>query len=361
MKYPILEIDLKKLESNVNYIVNKCGEKNINIAGVIKGANGIDKVVDSFIKSGVSEIASSRIEQLKDVKDNHHNTKTMLIRIPMLSELDLVVDYADYSLHSEKIILDKTNEKAKAKNIVHNVIIMADLGDLREGYIDYDELIETAIYVEEKLDNLYLKGIGVNLGCYGSIKPTYENLTKLCDIALSIEKRINRQLDIISGGATSSFTLVLDNNIPNRINHLRIGEQILLNRDLPSFYGYDVKEMYDDIFILKTEVIEKKDKPSFPIGEIFIDAFGNKPEYTDIGIHTRALFGIGKQDIGDFDKLIPINDKIKLIGASSDHLIADITLCRDEINVGDIVEFKLCYQSMLFLTGSSYVEKVFKE
>lgn len=357
MRYPLLEIDQKKLINNVSEVVKRCKELNIELTGVIKGANAISEVTEAYIKGGAKIIASSRIEQLIKVKENF-DIPTMMIRIPMISEVEDIIKYCDYSLNSEEKTIEELNKEAKKQNKLHNVIIMADLGDLREGYINYQELVETALKVEKEYENLYLSGIGVNLGCYGSIKPTTTNLGKLGEIAEEIEAKINRPLDIISGGATTSLPLVFNKTMPKKINHLRVGEGILLNADLPYYWNCDTKDfLKDDAFILKAEIIEKKEKPSYPIGEIFIDAFGNVPEYEDIGIRTKALLAIGKQDIGDYDKIIPIDNRIKLIGASSDHLIADITECKNDYNVGDIIEFKLFYQAMLFTTESSNVKK----
>ena len=39
-RYPRLEINLAHLKDNVAYVVEKCGSCGIQVAGVIKGANG---------------------------------------------------------------------------------------------------------------------------------------------------------------------------------------------------------------------------------------------------------------------------------------------------------------------------------
>ena len=192
-KYPLLQLNKNKLIENVSSMVNRCNDFNIKVAGVIKGANGMDDVIDCFIKGNVKQIASSRFEQLKRVKEINSSIPTIMIRIPMLSEVEEVIKYCDYSVNSEIRVLEKLNEEAKKQNKKHKVIIMADLGDLREGYIDYDELISVSLYVENNLNNLVLSGIGTNLGCYGSIKPDINNLTKLGEIASVIEEKINNK------------------------------------------------------------------------------------------------------------------------------------------------------------------------
>ena len=194
-------------------------------------------------------------------------------------------------------------------------------------------------------------GIGTNVGCYGSISPTVETLNDLVEIAEHIEERLGRKLEYISGGATSSLMRVWDGNIPERINLLRIGEGILLARDLDVFYGYDMSELYQDVFRLKAEVIEVKDKPSHPVGTIAVDAFGHTPTYVDRGMRRRALLAMGKVDYGDPSELLPLEKGIEVLGASSDHTIIDVEDAEKDWKVGDIMEFDICYATIVYLTN----------
>ena len=297
-RYPRVEINLAHLQHNVSKVVEKCGSFGIQVAGVIKGATGIPEVARAFDKGGAAFIASSRLEQLEDAINAGIEKPMMLIRIPMLSEVKDVIRLADISLNSEFEVIKALNDEARAQGKLHKVILMADLGDLREGFWDKDEMIKVAEYIENKMINIQLVGIGTNVGCYGSISPTVEKLEELVELAERIEERLGRQLEYISGGATSSLMRVWDKNIPKRINMLRVGEGILLARDLDVFYGYDMSDLYQDIFRLKAEVIEVKDKPSYPVGTIAIDAFGHTPTYVDRGIRRRALLAMGKVDYG---------------------------------------------------------------
>lgn len=360
--YPKLIIDLNKLRNNIDQVKKRCNNMGIEIAGVIKGCNGLLPCVQQYERAGVRWIASSRLEQLEPLRDEGIQAELMMIRIPMLSECMDVVRICDYSLNSEVEVLKELNRCAGHLDRTHKVVLMADLGDLREGFWDKDEMVDAALMVENDLHNLELAGVGVNVGCYGSVLATKEKLQELVDIAERIEEKIGHELEIISGGATSSFMRVLDGDMPSRINMLRIGEEILLAYDLPKHYGYDTPYLYTDVFTLRAEVLEVKDKPSHPIGEIGVDAFGHKIEYVDRGIRRRALLGIGKVDYGDPDELLPRLDGIEILGASSDHTILDIQDMVDaggDLRVGDIVEFDLVYATMVYLTNSNNIEKVY--
>lgn len=358
-RYPRVEINLAHLQHNVSKVVEKCGSFGIQVAGVIKGATGIPEVARAFDKGGAAFIASSRLEQLEDAINAGIEKPMMLIRIPMLSEVKDVIRLADISLNSEFEVIKALNDEARAQGKLHKVILMADLGDLREGFWDKDEMIKVAEYIENKMINIQLVGIGTNVGCYGSISPTVEKLEELVELAERIEERLGRQLEYISGGATSSLMRVWDKNIPKRINMLRVGEGILLARDLDVFYGYDMSDLYQDIFRLKAEVIEVKDKPSYPVGTIAIDAFGHTPTYVDRGIRRRALLAMGKVDYGDPVELLPMDKGIEVLGASSDHTIIDVEDAERDYKVGDIMTFDICYATVVYLTNCRNVHIAF--
>ncbi len=360
-RYPQLEVDLKKFRHNIDSVTKLCKDQGIEIAGVIKGFHAIPEMVKEFDKSSCKYIASSRMEQIIDSINLGCKKPFFLIRIPMLSEIEDLVKYVDYSLNSEVTVLEKINTECEKQGKRHGVVLMSDLGDLREGFWDKDELLKVAIHVENDLKNIDLLGVGTNLGCYGSIKATPEKMNELIEIAEKIEASIGRELEIISGGGTTSTMMVFDGTMPERINHLRVGEGIILANDYGSLFGINADFLNQDVFTLKAEVIEVKDKPSHPVGELSFDAFGQVQTYVDRGIRRRALVALGKVDFGDPDSLIPRNKNIEILGASSDHLILDIENCKDDIQVGDIVEFDLCYATMVYATSSKNVRIVIKE
>ena len=263
------------------------------------------------------------------------------------------------SLNSELEVIKALNEEARRQGKLHKIILMAEMGDLREGYWDREELLNVAEYIENKLINIQLVGIGTNVGCYGSILPTVDKLEELVELAEKVEERLGRQLEYIAGGATSSLMRIWDGNIPERVNLLRIGEGILLTRDLDVFYGYDMSQMYQDVFRLKAEVIEVKDKPTYPIGTIAVDAFGHTPEYVDRGIRRRALLAVGKVDYGNPEDLIPMEKGIEILGASSDHTIVDVQDAERDFKVGDIMTFDICYATIVYLTNCRNVHIAF--
>jgi predicted amino acid racemase len=272
----------------------------------------------------------------------------------MLSEVERVIDWADISLNSEISVINLLSQTALKKKTVHRIILMIDLGDLREGIMP-DNALQMLGEIR-KLTGVKIIGLGANFCCVSGVMPTRENLNKLVRLTEEIERNFQMNLEVISGGNTSVLKLVEDNIIPERINQLRVGVGILLGQD--DVRLRNIADTFQDTFILTGEVIEIKDKPSLPQGEIGPDAFGEIPVLQDLGIRKRAILALGKQDV-HLGSLIPLKERIKIIGASSDHLIIDVTDFEENLKVGDEVRFRLNYPALLSTTTSKYIKKYF--
>ena len=358
-RYPKLVVDLKKLQHNIDRVLVNCQDQGVEVAGVIKGCSGLPECAKLMAQEGCRFIASSRLDQIEAVRNYGVQADFMLIRVPMLSEAADVVRLTEISLNSEAKVLRALNHQAGLQDKQHKVILMVDLGDLREGFWDREELMEAALCVENNMHNLELAGVGTNLGCYGGIDATVEKLNELVECAEAIEEKIGRELEFVAGGSTTSYPRVLEKNMPRRINLLRIGEAMLLARDLQDFWGCDMSDMHRDVFTLQAEVIEAREKPPYPVGKIMYDAFERKPEFEDRGIRKRALIALGRADFAFPDMLIPRDKNIQILGASSDHTILDVQDCQREYKVGDIIEFDLCYSTIVYVTNSPNVDIVY--
>lgn len=359
-KFPRIVIDRDKLRNNCTQIVKHCEARGIAVAGVIKGAGGLPEIARLYRSCGAAQLATSRLEQMELWRREGIPGPYMLLRVPGLSELPEVARLADYSLQSDATTLDALNSVCAEQGVTHRVIVMADLGDLREGFWDKTEMVEVCCHVEQGLDHLHLAGVGVNLGCYGAVKPTPENMEQLVDIARAVEARIGRQLEIVSGGATSSYTLVHWGTMPQGINHLRIGETALLAKDLQVDWGISAMDyLLRGTMRLEAEIIELRKKPTHPVGATVIDAFGNRPTFVDRGMRLRALAAFGRADVGQVETLLCREPGMTVIGGSSDHCILDVEDCPRALRVGDVVSFDLSYSHMLYATGRTDIAVVF--
>lgn len=349
--YPKLICDIDKLKHNVFTILNDAKKRNINITAVVKGMSAWPEVTEILVQSGITSIADSRILNLKKIE--HIPVEKILLRIPMKSEIEDVVQIADISLNSEIEIIQLLDNTCKKNNIKHGIILMIDVGDRREGILPED--LHDYILKIAELENIYLAGIGTNITCYGATLPSTENMSLLVECASEAEKILGHNLKYISGGNSSSYMFMLNGLLPPKINHLRLGEVLLQGRETE--FGKIVDGLYNDTFFLQAEVIELKVKPSVPKGRIGVDGFGNKPHFKDKGLRKRAIVAIGRQDI-NMNTFYPFDSKIEVLGASSDHMILDVTEAESPIEIGSIINFHINYEGLLSLSTSKYVYKV---
>ncbi|MDO4746670.1 MAG: ornithine racemase Orr, partial [Bacillota bacterium] len=358
--YPRLVIDMEKLRGNIDGVAKIAKDRGGCSLMIVTKSFCADETVVKMIAEhpAVDYLADSRVA---NIKKNYETIKaggkqSVLLRLPMASEIEEVVKYVDISFNSEMETLEKLNEEAAKQGKVHKAVLMIDVGDLREGifFQNEEEIIETACKIND-MANVELYGIGVNLTCYGAIIPKYDNLSIICDFADKIEAATGTKLTMISGGNSSSIYLVGKGELPEKINNLRLGESFILGND--TAYGDKLDGTVDDALTVEAQIVELKEKPSLPIGEVGVDAFGQKPYYEDRGIIKRAIIGIGQQDM-TADSMYPIDERIDVLGASSDHMLLDVT--KADYKVGDIISFKLGYGSVLKAATSPYVAKVYK-
>lgn len=353
MHYPRLTVDLEKIKFNTMKVVNMCSTKGIKVVGITKLFCGHPEIVKALVDSGINILGDSRIENLKRFRNIE--VEKMLIRLPMISQIDEVVEYCDISLNSEIKTIRKLSEAALSKGKVHKVVLMFDVGDLREGIFDENTLIEVIGEIQ-KLKGVKLMGLGSNVACFSGVIPTTVNMSRLIDIKEKIDIRYDTCLEIVSGGNSTTLYLIEENMMPGGINQVRIGAAIGLGIGLND---EKIDGLYHDAFKLKAEIIEINEKPTVPIGEIGLDAFGNIPTFVDKGIRKRAICALGKQDV-DFTKINPEKEEIIILGGSSDHLILDITDCKEQYDIGDVIDFNLTYVGVLNTMTSEYIHKVIR-
>ena len=346
---PRIEFNLKKLQHNVFKICTMCLSEGIKIVGITKGFSAIPEVAKMMIAGGIEVLGDSRLENIQSLREAGIKSEMVLTRIPMLHETDRVVELVTCSLNSEIATMKKLSHAAIKQGKIHDILLMVDLGDLREGVLP-DDVLDT---VKEILTmkGVCLKGLGSNFNCLSGIDPTEDNLMELINLSSAIEKKFGIKLETASGGSTSSLALIVKHSIPEKINQLRIGEGILLGH---SDIFTNLDDTYQDAITITAEIIELKLKHSSPRGTITRDSFGRLPTFKANGIRKRAILAIGKQDIYP-DHLSPIDKDITIIGASSDHLVVDVTKSRTSFHIGDEIQFIPTYPGILSSTTSKFV------
>lgn len=350
MAAPRLELNLAKLFHNAQTLVNRLGKRGISVTGVTKATLGNPEVAATLLEAGVCGLADSRIENIEAMRLTQDSALMTLIRSPMLSQAERVIEHADISCNTEIKVIEKLSLEAQKAGRNHGIILMVELGDLREGIMP-EHLME-AVRETLTLPNIVFKGIGTNLACRSGVSPDCRNMAVLSELADSIEATLRVPVEIVSGGNSANLAWALSGADIGRINNLRLGEGILFGCE--ALHRRTIAGLHTDAITLSAEVIEAKVKPSMPSGCIALTAFGKAPAVTDRGPVRQAILALGQQDVDPTGLQAPAGIDIK--GASSDHLILESD--QVELPIGSEVIFELNYSALLRAMTSPFITKV---
>lgn len=343
-----LDLDLGAIAANTRILVDRLAPRGIRVTGVTKAVCGLPAVAEAMLLGGATGLGDSRIRNLTGMRDAGTRAPLTLIRTPALSDAELAVHVADTTLNTEAVVLDALDAAALRRGRLHSVVLMVELGDLREG-IAVDDVVDAAVSVARR-HGLTLAGLGTNLACRSGVVPDERNMAELSRLVEQVEAATGRRLAVVSGGNSAALDWALSTDDVGRVDELRLGEAILLGAD--PLHRRPIEGLRTDAFTLVGEVIEAKTKPSRPWGEIAQASFGVAPTRDDRGAIRQVIVDLGRQD-ADPDGLVPPSG-IEVLGMSSDHLVLDVGDRR--VAVGDELAFGLDYSALLRASTSPYVE-----
>lgn len=352
MSAPRLEIDLGRIHDNARTLVRMLANRGISVTGITKATSGSPEVARTLLSAGVTGLGDSRIENIETMRQAHVRASMTLIRTPMLSQVERVVKHADVSFNTELDVIGMLSSAGRKTNRTHGIVLMVELGDLREGIMPSD--LESIVRETLRFPNIAIRGIGANLACYNGVAPDARQMSELSRLVDSIEAKFALSMDIVSGGNSANLNWVRSATNLGRINNLRLGESILLG--VEALNREPVEGLRTDAITLVAEVIESKVKPSQPWGLIAQTAFGERPPPTDRGKISQAILALGHQDTDPLGLDPP--GGIKILGASSDHLVVEAA--GSGPRVGAELTFQLNYSALLRAMTSPFVAKVMK-
>lgn len=350
-----ITLDSKKLKSNYTYLNKLFKSNGIKWSVVTKVLSGNREYLQEVLKLGVKQVSDSRVTNLKIIKSLKPSIETIYIKPPASMAIPEIVKYADISMNTEIETILMLSDEAKKQGKLHKIIIMIEMGELREGVMreDFIEFYEKIF----KLDNIKVVGIGTNLSCLYGVLPDHDKLIQLSLYEQLVEAKFNRQIPYVSGGSSVTIPLIFNNLLPKGINHFRVGESLYLGTDV--YHNSTFENMYPDVFQLYAEIIELIEKPVVPQGEMGTNVEGEEFEFDDNQIGEtsyRAIIDLGLLDV-DEKHIEPVDETLAFVGASSDMIVIDLGENKNKYKVGDILQFKMDYMGTLRTINSRYIEK----
>lgn len=347
MSAPRLTIDTAVIAHNAALLQQQLQAKGLQMAAVTKVCRGHPDIAQVLLNAGITQLADARVENIERMRQAGIAANIMLIRAPMLSDVARVVRYCNISINTELPVLTALSKAAMQQGCTHQVMLMIELGDLREGVMP--DQLDTLVNATLSLPNIDLIGLGTNLTCRYGVVPNEEKMRQLAHHAKAIEQKYGLTLSLVSGGNSANIPWVSSLSEPARVNHLRIGEAIFTGHD--TLTQQPIKGALSNAFTLTGEVIEANQKPSMPWGVRQKNAFGETPEATDRGNVQQAIIALGRQDV-DPGGLIP-PEGLFISGSSSDHLLIESQ--GTALSVGQEITFTLTYAGILSAMTSPFI------
>jgi predicted amino acid racemase len=343
---PRIEIDLAKVQENTHYLVERLKPRGILVTGVTKATLGSPDVATAMIRGGVTRIADSRIDNLEALREAGIRVPLMLVRSPDPAWADRAVAVAKWSLVSDMGVANALAAAAAKVGKDHGIVLMIELGDLREGVMPRDALDMARVISRTR--NLRLAGIGANLACRSGIIPNDEKMQELSGLASVFASRLGIPDLVVTGGNSANLTWALGRSRIGGVNDLRLGEAILLGTDPVA--RRPIEGLHTDAFTVVGAVIESMEKPTAPWGSIGHPALGAVTVARERGTIVQTIVSLGEQDV-DARGLTPPAG-VTILAASSDHLVVETP---NRIPAGSEMRFGVDYSCLLRAMTSPFV------
>ncbi|WP_300057312.1 alanine/ornithine racemase family PLP-dependent enzyme [uncultured Roseobacter sp.] len=339
MTSPRVEIDLRKIEENAQSLVSRLGVRGLSVTGVTKAVCGHPDVARAMLDGGVVGLADARIKNVARMRTAGIGSPISMIRAPMASEMEDVMKFCAVSYNTELDTILKLGSAARKQGTRHNIILMIEMGDMRDGIMpeDLDDFAARVVATP----GVALKGIAANFACLANIAPTAGDMAMLSRLAYQVECACGRFVDVVSGGGSASVPWALGEGAIGRINNLRLGEAILLGIDPVS--GQPINGLHTDAFAIFAEVIEARPKPSSLPIRSSAPKHGKHELVSNGGRANRAVLAIGQQDTDAGSLSLPSG--FGFIGATSDHTVVDTA--KSTVPVGSEMKMGLNYSALM--------------
>jgi len=353
-----LDIRIDQIKDNIQKLSGFLSKNHIQWTLVAKVAAGNPNLLRALLsipglKEQIHSIAASHVDSLRAMKSFDPTIPTMYIKPPSLTEIPKVIQYADISLNTNFHTIAALQREARSQGKVHKIIIMIEMGELREGILR-ENLVRFYGKVFN-LSNIEVIGLGTNLGCMHGIEPTYDKLIQLSLFEQLIEARFNHKLELVSGGSSITLPLIKRGRMPVGVNHFRIGEAAFLGTS--PLDGKKYLNLNRDAFLFHSHIVELYRKDIAPDGVIGEGNIGHTAQTPVVsGKSFKAVMDFGILDT-PHEHLSPINPKIQFVGNSSDMTVYDMGSNPNNKRVGDILTFQPDYMGVANLMGSRFIEK----
>lgn len=325
-----LVVNLEAIVENTRNTMDLCRSYGVEVMGVTKGVSGLPRVAKAMVQGGIRALGDSRLKNIARMQAAGLTEPMTLIRSPAPSEVEETVRRCEASLNVDGGVLRALSEAALRAGKKHEVVLMVDLDTGREGIAPSD--LPGACREVLAMKGLRLRGLGVYFDMRSEEALHKPLISCLVRLTRELEKEYRLPLSVVSGGSSNVFrSLLLEGESVAGMNQLRIGTAILLGLSA-SIGPRRIQGFRQDTFVLEAELIEIK----------------------------RREGGVGILSLGTLDVdpqfLFPRQPGLRILKATSDHTLVDLTEAQGPWTVGDRLAFELGYPALSRLMASHHTQ-----
>jgi predicted amino acid racemase len=361
-----LIIHTENIKNNIRTLSEYFKSKDVEWSLITKVFSGdkdfLKHVLTDDVIENINSVGDSRLTSLKNLREVNPEMRTIYIKPPAIVYADDVVKYADISLNSSLDTILALNDAAERQGKIHQVIIMIELGELREG-VNREDIM----HFYERIFNLphiEVIGIGSNLGCMYGVEPTYDKLMQLSLYKELISERFEKNLRLISGGTSITLPMLESGIIPKDINHFRIGEAAFFG--VSPLNNEPFLSLSTKTFEFEANILELERKQVVPEGVIGDANIGHTAAFDEdqTGSFThKAILDFGLLDV-DHANLTTNDPNLSFVGITSDMMVVDIGENKTEsgeqrYETSQPIHFTPNYMGVARLLSSKFIDKRF--
>src|SRR5690606_24677509 len=213
----VITLHKERLKYNYERLNYFFTAKEIQWSVVTKILCGNELFLKEVLELNPQQVCDSRVSNLKEIKKIAPNIETIYIKPTPKRSAASVVKYADISMNTDINTIRMLSNEAQKQNKVHKIIIMIEMGELREGAMRaavlsfYDQVFQ--------LKHSGVVGSGTSLSCWCGVLPNTDQLIQLTLYTRLVEAKCNRRIPSVSGGSSVTTPLIFQNQLPLGRNH----------------------------------------------------------------------------------------------------------------------------------------------
>lgn len=366
---PEIVVHMDALSQNLSIIAEKTRLWGVRYLPVLKMVASHRRIVELLRGQGFAAYGTADLQETSDsgACETPPADRVFINLTPLSRAMDVARNFGRSCISSEAAF-HAVHAAAQRLRLRHGVLLMADMGDRREGLspggcVALAKRLSSVSRQSLEGYGAHVAGLGVTMGCLLGAEPGASLPRQLSALAEAVAKGLGHRLETVSVGGSIFWNFFVkrqgcaDIRLPSGcILELRMGDPLLLGRDMyrngPLLGGM----FRADGFSVAAEVVEDRWCAARPCGKA--PGAGDVPCAPVRGRYRQMLLDCGTlhADPKELRMRLP---GAQVLGACAHYMAVDVTHCACVPGLGEKVSFAPSYWAVAGMFRCAHVRKVF--